>query len=169
MTYLLWLTLGVALSFSIVIFFGAPYVPTLKTQRRQALKMLGLKKNQLLVELGAGDGIMLVEAGRLGIKATGYELNPVLVLIGKVRLRQYKDVNIKWSNFWKADISEADGVYVFLITRFMPKLERKLQSEGKPGLRIVSYTFALPNMEPKKSMLGLFLYELPASRQKKSK
>lgn len=169
MTIVLWAILALAISFSFVVFFGAPYVPTLKKQRRQALNMLDLKKGQLLVELGAGDGIMLCEAGKRGWRAVGYELNPVLVIVAKLRTRKYPSVEVRWGNFWRADISSADAVYVFLIARFMGKLETKLIKEGKPGLKILSYTFVLPNLRPQKSQGGLHLYKLGSSGQKTSK
>jgi SAM-dependent methyltransferase len=142
-----------------VILVGAPFVPTLKNRRHQALELLDLRPGQLLYDLGCGDGSLLAEAAASGIKAVGYELNPFLVVYAWLRTRRHRKlVKVKWGNFWPADISRADGIYVFLIDRFMQKLEAKLSQEAKPGLKLVSHAFRLPGRRPVKQRNALFLY-----------
>jgi SAM-dependent methyltransferase len=170
MDFLLIVVLAIVLCFSFVVIFGAPYVPTLKSQRKYALKMLALKPGQTLVELGCGDGTILILAAQQGIKSVGYELNPILVLIAKFRTRKHsKKIKIVWGNFWSADISQADGIYVFLIQRLMAKLEKKILNEGQPNLKVLSYTFQFPNLVAIKSDQALYLYQLPSARQKTPK
>lgn len=170
MEILLVIGLVLILSFGFVVAFGAPYVPTLKLQRSQALDMLDLRPGQVLIELGSGDGAMLVEAAKRGIKSIGYELNPLLVIVSKFRTRRYKKlIEVKWKNFWNEDISNADGVYVFLVSRLMGKLEKKIINEAKPGLKIVSYGFEMPSLITKKTKNALHMYQLSVTRQKPSK
>lgn len=148
------------LAYGLVIFFGAPYLPTRRSDRKLALDMLDLKEGQLLVDLGAGDGSVLVEAGERGLLAIGYEINPFLVLIARFRtLRFGRRVSVKWANFWRADISQADGVFVFLLDRFMGRLDDKIKAEAKPQLKLVSHAFKIPGRRPAKKIGAMLLYK----------
>jgi SAM-dependent methyltransferase len=157
---LVWLAfLLIFLISTLVIFFGAPYVPTLRARRREALDLLNLKKGQVLYDLGSGDGSLLAEAAARGIKAVGYELNPFLVAVAWLKTRRHRElVRVKWGDFWRADLSRADGVYVFLIDRFMARLESKISQEAKPGLKLVSHAFKLPGRKAAAKRGALFLY-----------
>ena len=148
------------LAFGAVIFIGAPYMPTLKISCRQALDLLDLKKGQTLVDLGCGDGVMLKLAADAGFKAVGYEINPFLVLAAKIRTFTYgKKVKVKWGNFWQADLSQADGVFVFLLDRYMERLDKKLKNEAKKGTKLVSHAFKIPGKKPAKKIDAMFLYQ----------
>jgi len=155
------------LIFGAVLLVGAPYVPTLPAQRLQALELLKLKPGQTLYELGSGDGSLLKEAAARGLKAVGYEINPILVVISWIRTRRYgKSVKVRWGNFWKADLSQADGIFVFLLDRFMAQLDAKIQAEGKPGVKLVSHAFKIPGRKPdiKKNAMLLYSYDSVARK-----
>lgn len=155
------LAIGVLACFAIVLFFGAPYVPTLKKQQTDALDLLGLKPGQTMLELGSGDGRMLRAAAERGIYAIGYELNPILVMAAYLVTWKYRKlVRIRFGSFWNGDWPLTDGIYVFLHTRFMTKLDTKIiqQYDGKK-VKIVSYAFKIPNKKPIKTKEALYLYE----------
>lgn len=145
--------------FVFVIIFGAPYVPTLAAQRRIALDLLDLKKGQTLYELGSGDGSLLIEAAARGLRAVGYELNPVLVLISRWRARRYHGlVIVHWRNFWHADLSKADGVFIFQMDKSMKNLESKIMKEKPSGLKLASHAFQIPGKKPSRKVGSLLLY-----------
>lgn len=149
----------VAVCFSIVLIFGAPYLPTQKNQSATALDLLDLKKSQILYELGCGDGTVLLCSAKRGITSVGYELNPILYFIAKIRCLRYGElISVKFGNFWQADLSPADGVYVFLLDRFMKKLDKKLSSELKTGVKLASYTFKIPGKKTIVEKSGIFIY-----------
>lgn len=108
---------------------------------------MSLPKDALVIDLGSGDGKILQIAARKGYKTIGYEINPILWLQSSIRLRRYPRAKVKLKSFWYADVSEADLVFTFLATRYMPKLEDKLEREMKPGSYFASYVFALPNLK----------------------
>src|SRR5437870_1372345 len=109
----------------VVLFLGAPYVPTLHKQRETALDLLNLKPGQTLIDLGCGDGAMLITAAKRGINTVGYEINPLLVLIAWLRTRRYGNkVKIVQGNFWQKDWPQADAVFVFLTNRYMDRLNQ---------------------------------------------
>ncbi|MGI9027645.1 MAG: class I SAM-dependent methyltransferase [Candidatus Saccharimonadales bacterium] len=146
--------------FAFVILFGAPYLPTRRAQTQAALDLLNLKPGQTLFELGCGDGRVLKQAAQRGLLVVGYELNPILVLTAWLYTWKYrKQVRIIWGNFWKADLSRADGVFVFLLDRFMVKLDEKLKAEVHGSTKLVSFAFKIPHKKAKRSKAGIYLYE----------
>jgi len=157
----IWLVLLVLITpFAYVLMFGAPYLPTRRAQVNQALDLLALKKGELLIDLGSGDGAVLVEAAKRGIKCIGYELNPFVFAVAYLRVWKYRKlVKIKLKNFWKLPIpAETAGVFVFLLDKYMQKLDKKLQKEAPRGLKVISYTFLIPGKKPKVSKNALSLY-----------
>jgi len=163
--YIFWTVwaLGVLiiLAYAFVLPFGAPYLPTMKDQREDALDLLGLQPGQTLVDLGSGDGGILVLAAERGLKAVGYEINPFLWLISRLRTLRYgRRVKIKFRSFWGADLSQADGVFVFLISHKMEKLDKLLSTQkSKKSLPVVSHAFKIPGKKHLKKSGALFLYQ----------
>ncbi|MBI2592435.1 class I SAM-dependent methyltransferase [Candidatus Saccharibacteria bacterium] len=162
--YVLWtgwmLGLLLILAYSFVLFFGAPYLPTMKKQREEALDLLGLTAGQTLVDLGSGDGRLLALAAERGFRAVGYEINPFLFVYSWLRTRRYGwRVKIRLQSFWQADLSQADGVFVFLIAHHMGRLDKLLSARNsKQALKVVSHAFPIPGKQPFKRSGSLFLY-----------
>ncbi|HUY53231.1 MAG TPA: hypothetical protein VMV24_01495 [Candidatus Dormibacteraeota bacterium] len=114
MTYLIYIVLALILIFGFVILFGAPFLPTLIKQIDPIFELLDLQEGQTLIELGSGDGRILYEAGKRGLNAIGFELNPILVVYSMVKTWRYrKKVKIIWGNYWKEKWPETDGIFVF--------------------------------------------------------
>jgi hypothetical protein len=161
-----WIIIGcILLLFGAVVFRGAPYVPTLRRSVQHALDVLNLEKDDLLVDLGAGDGVVLKAAAARGWRAIGYEINPLLCLVARLRcMSAHGRVKVRWRDFWLTDLPEdAKAVFVFLAGPHMPHLARKLDTVMKgrrEPLKVLSYGFAIPGYLPKKISNGLFLYEL---------
>ncbi len=156
---LFWLFFLVVICFGFVIIFGAPYLPTHKKQAELALDLLDLKKGQNFYELGCGDGKVLIMAAQRGCQVVGYELNPLLYIFAKIRTYKHKSISVKYGNFWVKDLSKADGVFVFLLDKFMSRLDQKLSNELKPGVKLASYTFKIPNKKLYASEQGVFIYK----------
>lgn len=158
--FYLYLALVVVITcFCGVLLFGAPYLPTLARQRRTALDLLDLKKGQTLLEPGSGDGRILVEAAKRGINAVGIELNPIMYLISLiVTFRYRKNIRIIWGDFWSREWPEPDGVFLFLITKYMPKFDEKLKTINKRPIKVASFAFEIPGKKPIKEKDGVFLY-----------
>lgn len=164
MTY--WVIIGcIILLFGAVVFRGAPYVPTLRRGVISALDLLDLQKNELIIDLGSGDGKILRAAAARGYRALGYEINPLLYLVSRlIALPQSSRVTVHLRDFWLADWpKDAKAVFVFLAGPHMAHLSRKLQNEmakRDEPLLVVSYGFSIPNYLPKKISNGFYLYEL---------
>ncbi len=146
--------------FGFVLLFGAPYLPTHRKQAEIALDLLNLKPGETLYELGCGDGKVLLLAAQRGLHAVGYELNPLIALIARLRTWRYrKTVKVVCGNFWNADISPADGVFVFLLDRFMERLDNKMKSQMKKPVLLASYAFKIPDKKIVQSKGGIYLYQ----------
>jgi len=157
MIYLFIAIFIVLLAFGGVLLRGAPYVPTLEKQGLAALELLGLKPGQTLLELGSGDGKVLVLAARAGLNVVGVELNPFLVAASWLRTRRYrKQVRIIWGDFWRVEWPECDGVFTFLLDRFMPKLDARMLEVKKP---LVSFAFKIPGRKIAAEKDGVYLYK----------
>lgn len=156
MVYLFIVIFVLLLAFGGVILRGAPYVPTLDAQARAALELLSLKPGQTLLELGSGDGKVLVVAAQAGLNVVGIELNPFLVAVSWLRTWRYrKQVRIIWGDFWRVQWPECDGVFSFLLGRFMSRLDERMQVVQKP---LASFAFQIPGKKPDQVNQGIYLY-----------
>ena len=153
--------LVVAVLFGFVLMFGAPYLPTLSPQIKTALDLVDLQPGQHLIELGCGDGKVLIDAAERGARVTGYELNPLLAFIAWARTRRFKNnVKVVWGNFWRRRLPLTDVVFVFLLPKYMPKLDKKITQEySGSNVKLVSIAFKIQYKKPKKIENGVFLYE----------
>lgn len=146
-------------------FRGAPYVPTHHRQIEVALDLLNLPAGSTLVDLGSGDGSFLIAAAKRGLVAHGYEINPILCLVAWLRCLKYRElVHVHLRDFWFSNLPlETEGIYVFLSSIFMDRLNEKLirvVKDHKKPIHLVSYGFALPGREPVLLKKGLYLYNL---------
>lgn len=151
----------VILPFGFVLLYGAPYLPTRRNQAAQALDMLNLRAGDVFVDLGSGDGAVLIEAAERGLRCYGYELNPFVWMASKIRTRRYGSrVTIYCRNFWNNPLpKDTKGIFVFLLDKYMVKLDKKLTNELEKNSRLVSYTFQIPHKKPRRSVNALYLYE----------
>ena len=144
---------------------GAPYVPTLKESLADALtKLYKISKKDLLIDLGAGDGVVLQAASDKGAKAVGVELNPLLTLIMKWRFRKNKKVTVKCRNFYHYKFpKETMVVYVFMIGLRIYGIYRKFEKEatrlGKP-IYFISNAFDVSFAKPEKHISQFYLYKV---------
>lgn len=141
---------------------GAPYVPTHKSQIMLALKMLEKEKVRHIVDVGSGDGRMLIESAKRGIRSTGYEINPILYVVSKLRTRAYRDlITVRLADMWREKLpQDTDAVFVFTMGRYMPRLVKKIKKEGFSKMFLVSYAFELEDLEATKNEGAIFLYEI---------
>lgn len=150
---------GIILLFGVVQLFGPPYVPTLAHQKEVAFQLLDLKKGQIFLELGSGDGRMLLEAAKRGHRAVGVELNPLLVIVSLIVTYKYrKSVKIIWGNIWTSPWPDADGIFAFLLPKYMVALDVQIEKRHTRPVKLVSNAFNIKNKTPLASKDGVLLY-----------
>jgi SAM-dependent methyltransferase len=150
----------VILSFGLGAFLGAPWVPAFRRDLDDILDLAGVTKRTKFVDLGCGDGKVLVAAARRGAHVTGYEVNPIMWLIAKIRMLPFgARAHVYLRSYWSVSMSHYDVIYMFLISHHMPKMRRKLQMELSSGARVVSYMFEFSGIKPSRATSNAFLYE----------
>jgi len=161
--WLLIIAFVVILMFGLVVFSGSPYVPSRKEYIKQALtELCPISSSDLLVDIGSGDGVVLREAAKLGARAVGYEINPILVLISQFLSGKYDLVSVRLANFWLEKIPDNTTViYVFSVTRDIKSIIKKIQKEtNRLGhqIRVISYGSEFKGVEHLKDVGGYHLY-----------
>jgi SAM-dependent methyltransferase len=161
---LFWIALTgviIALAFGIVIFVGPPYLPTMRKQTDAALDMLDLKPGDTLLELGSGDGRVMLAAAKRGLKVVGIELNPFLIVVAWIVTFKYRSqVRFIWGSYWGAPWPRADAVFTFMLPRYMKRVdERMVKWRPDVPTKLASFAFAIPGREPIEKRDGVYLYE----------
>lgn len=145
------------LCFALFMFFltlafvtGAPFVRSNKKATDAMIRLAKIKQGTKVYDLGSGDATLLFRAASLGATAFGLEINPFLVLWTRLKIlfSPYRTkIIVRWKNFWHADLSQADVVFVYLLPWRMETLEKLLKTQCKPGTRIVSNSFIFPSLK----------------------
>lgn len=161
----IWLVAGIILLFGFVVFFGAPYVPSKKGDVRRAFtELYPLSSDDVLVDIGSGDGLVLRLAAAQGAQAVGYELNPVLVLVSKLLSRQYAKVSVHLANFYRVELPKnTTVVYTFGDSRDIAKMAQKVTATARRlnrPLSFISYAVAVPGLTPQAQVGAHFLYRI---------
>lgn len=130
------------------------YIPTPKGIVRRMLQLANVRRGELVFDLGAGDGRILIEAVRgFGARAIGVELDPERVTRIQDRLGATGIVaEVIHEDFMKVDVSSADVVAIYLSASVNTKLAPKLRNELKVGARVVSLDYALPAWFPEREL-----------------
>lgn len=146
---------------------GAPWVPTPMSMVHEMLTMAEVGPNDVVYDLGCGDGRIIVAAARrYGARAVGIELDPLRflwcqMLITVLGLRDR--VRIVYGNFFKQELSSASVVTCYLLRDTNKKLQGKFKAELDPNARVVSNYFTFPGLQlvNGNEEEKLYLYRLP--------
>jgi precorrin-6B methylase 2 len=121
------------------------WVPTPEPLVTKMLDMAHLTANDILVDLGSGDGRTVIAGAKRGARSTGVEFNPKMVELSR-RIAQREGVAGKakfvQGDFFETDFSNATVLTLFLMTDLNLKLRPKIL-DMKPGTRVVSNTFTM--------------------------
>jgi len=142
---------------------GAPYVASRKDKIRLMCNMAEIKSGMRIVDLGSGDGVILLEAARRGAHATGVELNPFLVWFSRLHAKHlglHEKITVFRRNFYSYPLNEMDAVFVYLWPETVEQLRDKFLRECRPGTKIISYTFPMKGWDAIMEKDGVFLYEI---------
>jgi len=140
---------------------GAPYAETKKKDLQTILTLAKARSEDKILDLGAGDGRLVMAFARAGFKATGWEINPRLVRRANklIRNNSLKDkALVKRVNFWQQSVADYDVIYVFGIQRMMPRLEKKFMQELMPGAKVIVNYFIFPNWSFDRQDGNYYLY-----------
>lgn len=138
-----------------VMLFGAPFIPTNKRSVAKMMELAQIRPGEKVCDLGCGDGRLVKEASKAGADAVGYEMSVYLFCYAWLN----NPGHIRYQNFWKADLRDADVVFMYQLPKAMERFEREIWPMLKPGCRVVVNTFPFPNLELSVSIGHIYRYE----------
>ena len=124
-----------------------PYVPTPEKVVAKMLEMVDVRENDILYDLGCGDGRIVITAAReRDCRGVGIDINPQRVeesrknaiLAGVSHMVDFYQMDL-----FEADISQASVVTLYLLSTVNLRLRPKLFRDLKPGTRVVSHDFSM--------------------------
>ena len=127
------------------------YVPTPQNVVDRMLELAEVKKDDLVYDLGCGDGrIVVTAAKKYGCKGVGYDIDPQRVRESLENVEKNNVghlVRIEQKDIFTLDLSDANVITLYLLPELNVKLIPQLE-KLKPGSRIVSHDFAMKGVKP---------------------
>ncbi len=131
--------------------WDVPYVPTPQEVVEEMLSMADIGPNDVLYDLGCGDGrIVVTAAKRFGIKGIGVDIDPARITechVNAVNAEVEDQVTFINEDLFKVDFSEASVLTLYLLNSVNLRLRPKLFELLKPGTRVVSHDFSMADWE----------------------
>ena len=140
---------------------GAPYLPIDKDKLLIMIKLANIRPGERAVDLGSGDGRVVIALAQAGAEAHGYEINPLLVWLSRRKIRRAGLKNrafIHCQSFRRLDFSAFQIVTIYGLKSIMRELEGKLQRDLPRNGRVISCLFQFPHWRPDISEKGIRRY-----------
>jgi ribosomal protein L11 methylase PrmA len=132
------------------------YVPTPEAVVEAMLQVANVSKNDIVYDLGCGDGRIPVTAARkYGARGVGIDIDPQRIKEANENVAKNNvgdRVKIVQGDLFEQDLSQATVVTLYLLPSLNVKLMPKLMKELKPGTRIVSHAFDMGDWKPEKEL-----------------
>jgi SAM-dependent methyltransferase len=144
---------------------GWPFWAATSDERiEQAFEFAELQAGEHLVDLGCGDGRVLLRAAALhGARVTGIELDPELAAKARALLAEHDvDGTVVEADFATVDLDDVDVLFAYLSPATLQRLRPRLAALP-PGARVVTTGYAVPGWEPVELGGRCYLYRVPAS------
>jgi SAM-dependent methyltransferase len=133
-----------------------PYVPTHERIVTEMLKIATVGKNDVLYDLGCGDGrIPVTAAKRFGTRGVGVDIDPQRVLEARANaVREGVADRVKFfqQDLFDTDIKDATVVTLYLLPDINLRLRPRLLSDLKPGTRVVSHNYDMGDWQPQRTI-----------------
>lgn len=129
-----------------------PYVPTPQPVVDRMLEMAAVTKDDVVYDLGCGDGRMVVTAAKkYGAKGVGVDIDPQRIKESNENAKSAgvtDKVNFSIKNLFDMQFGEATVLTMYLLPDVNLKLRPKILDDMKPGSRIVSHSFDMDDWKP---------------------
>lgn len=128
-----------------------PYLPSPKDVVKRMLSIADLREGQIFIDLGCGDGRLLVEAAKsYGCKVIGVEKNINLLTYCYKNLLENNIKNFKLvhGDLFKFDVRCADVIALYLTSDALRRLKDNFEYMLKPNAKIISHDFSIPGWRP---------------------
>lgn len=129
-----------------------PFVPTPQVVVDKMLELADVGKDDVLFDLGCGNGIIVVSAAEKGARAIGFDVDPLRIRESEQNIRRHGVGNrakVFQQDIFTLDLSDVDVVTLYLLPSLNVKLIPQLE-KLKPGARVVSHDFDMRGIKPTK-------------------
>ncbi|HTN27295.1 MAG TPA: class I SAM-dependent methyltransferase [Burkholderiales bacterium] len=149
------------------------FVPTPQEVVEDMLRLVDVKKGDVLYDLGSGDGRIAITAAKLyGIRAVGIDIDPQRIAEAQENAKKAGVthlVEFRQADLFMSDFREATVITLYLLPELNVKLRPRLLAELKPGTRIVSHQFDMGDWKADKKLESagrtIYFWTIPASRK----
>jgi hypothetical protein len=145
-----------------------PYVQTPMHVVRRMLQLADVERNDVVWDLGSGDGRIVIEAAKRGAQAVGYEIDPRLIresIVNARRARVAARTKFVERDLFTLNFATPSVVTMYLLPEFNMKLRPRLLEQMRPGSRIVSHEWDMGDWQPDETLV----YPSPAKPHGTSK
>ena len=118
-----------------------PFVTTSTDHIKTILEFAEVKEGVKVVDLGSGDGRMILEFAKKGAICVGYEHKEHLVEKTKQRIKDAgleEKAFVYQEDFWQIDLATFDVIYIYGMRSIFRRLEEKIKTEARSGTKIIS-------------------------------
>lgn len=132
-----------------------PYVPTPQSVVEKMLDLTEVNSSDYVIDLGSGDGRIVIAAAKRGATGHGIDLDPQRVAEARnnaVKSEVDDHIMFMESDLFETDFSKASVITMYLLPTINEKLRPELLDKLDPGTRIVSHSFDMGNWEPDKQV-----------------
>jgi cyclopropane fatty-acyl-phospholipid synthase-like methyltransferase len=130
-----------------------PFVPSPQEVVDKMIELAGVKKGDVVYDMGSGDGRIVIAAAKKGARAVGFEIDGDLVKESRENIRKAGVQNlaeIRQQDILTVNFSQASVVTMYLLPDVNLKLKPNLLKQLKPGSRVVSHSFDMGDWKPDK-------------------
>jgi SAM-dependent methyltransferase len=148
-----------------------PFVPTPQEVVDKMIELAGVKKGDVVYDLGSGDGRIVITAAKRGARAVGFDVDGDLVKESRDNIRKagvQELAEIRQQDILTVDLSGASVVTMYLLPDVNLKLRPNVLSQMKPGSRVVSHAFDMGDWKPDKTERvngrTIYLWTVPSKK-----
>ncbi|CAN5172816.1 hypothetical protein BH09PAT1_BH09PAT1_5330 [soil metagenome] len=137
-----------------------PYFTTSRYRVEAMIELAKPGKNDLGVDLGSGDGRIVIAFAKKGVEMLGIELDETLLVSSRKLIIENKlsSARIEAKNIWDVDLSPFDIITIYPMPDVLEELEIKLRNEAKKGAKILTNYYPLPTWELTTTKDHIYLY-----------
>lgn len=149
---------------------AAPWLPVFKKDIKRIIQLADIHDSDVVYDLGSGDGRVLIGMAHNSTATfCGYEVSFLPYLWSRLNillLGLSRQVEIRFADFYQRDLGQATVIFCFLTPKAMAKLGPKFKRELKPGTKVISYSFAIPEWvpttvnKPSDQRIPIYMYEV---------
>lgn len=128
-----------------------PYVPTPQQVVDRMLELADVQPGDYVIDLGSGDGRIVISAAKMGAMGHGIDLDPQRVKEARANAEQQNVTDrlmFLREDIFETDFSDANVITMYLLTSVNRKLRPRLLETLEPGTRVVSHSFDMGEWEP---------------------